>query len=91
MSILTKDQALTKMLADADKTISEAVNFLRQNDVDYQLGEWVTIKRYCEKFDIANTQTISNWINRGIIPAENIVEIKELNNIKLIKAMNYQD
>ena len=55
----------------------------------YPLSEWMTIKDYCKKFDIKSTSNVANWISRGIVPAENIVEIKGLNNLKLIKAVRY--
>ncbi len=55
----------------------------------YPLSEWVTIKDYCKKFEIKSTSNIANWIKRGIVPSENIVEIQGLNNLKLIKAVPY--
>lgn len=34
---------------------------------------------------------VSNWIKRGIIPPENILEFPELNDIRLIKAVPYYE
>ncbi len=31
-----------------------------------------------------------NWIRRGIVPAENIRVVDELNGLKLIKAVKYR-
>jgi len=53
------------------------------------MNEWVTITEYCNRFGIANTQTVTYWIQRGIIPKENVVTIEEYNNIRLIKAIPY--
>lgn len=81
---------LKQLLKTSSETITEARDFLRKNGVSYNLGEWITPKRYCEKFGIANIQTITNWIRRGVIPSENVVILHELNDLKLIKAIPYQ-
>jgi biopolymer transport protein ExbD len=59
------------------------------NGEKYPLKEWVTIKEYCKQFGIKNTMIVSNWISRKIVPTENVLHIKELNDIKLIKAIPY--
>lgn len=55
------------------------------------MDQWVTISEYCKRFNIANTQTVTNWIQRGIVPEENVVTIPEYNNIRLIKAIPYNN
>ncbi len=62
-------------------------------DVDgkeYSLNNWVTIQNYCKMFNIGSTSVVTNWIKRGKIPSENILDLKELNNIRLVKAISYQ-
>lgn len=54
----------------------------------YNLGEWVTLKTYAEKFEI-DVHVLYNWIRRGKVPKENIVTVEELNGLKLIKAIPY--
>jgi hypothetical protein len=76
----TKPDELGKLLDAARDTLTI-----------YELNDWVTVAEYCKRFDIPNTQTVSNWIKRGIIPAENTVVIEEYNHIRLIKAIPYQD
>ncbi len=73
-----------------DALIQEAKDLIRLNGLDYELDEWVTIKTYCEKFGIENTQTVNNWIIRGIVPPQNVTTVKELNGLKLIKAVAYK-
>lgn len=82
---------LQRLLKATEETVIEARDFLQKNGVSYNLGEWFTVKRYCEKFGITNTQTVSNWIRRGIIPPENVVVLHELNDLKLIKAVTYSE
>lgn len=53
------------------------------------LDEWLTVKGYCQRYGIASTNVVSNWIKRGVIPQENVIQVAELNNLKLIKAVRY--
>jgi hypothetical protein len=87
--IATKEN-VASFLKKANAQLDQLQNSLNINGETILLGEFVTIKRYCQLFDIEDTQVISNWIKRGIIPAENIKEIEELNGIKLIKAVPYK-
>lgn len=68
----------------------EIEDVLKIKGIEYKLDEWLTIAKYCEKFDISSTSIVSNWIKRGTIPAENVREIEELNGLKLIKAVPYR-
>jgi len=60
------------------------------NGQKYPLSEWVTMKEYCRRFGLKNTMIINNWITRNIIPEENILNISQLNNLRLIKAVPYK-
>lgn len=66
---------------------------IKINGTEYCLNEqngWVTLSRYVDLYKIKNLTTVLNWINRGIIPKENIIEIPCLNNMKIIKAVQYE-
>ena len=78
-------------LRETDRLIQKAKDFLMLNGEEVILDEWLTIKRYCQRFGISDTQVVTNWIRRGIIPPENIKEVEELNGLKLIKAVPYKD
>lgn len=82
-------EKLNALLDDTDDRIKETHNYLISKGVIVNLNEWVTIKKYSEMFRIKNIETISNWINRGIIPAENVRVLGEFNNIRIIKAVPY--
>ncbi|TLU98915.1 hypothetical protein [Dyadobacter luticola] len=60
------------------------------NGQKYPLSEWVTLKEYCRRFGLKNTMVINNWISRQIIPQENILNISQLNDLRLIKAVPYK-
>jgi hypothetical protein len=67
----------------------EFSNFLVQNGKGYLLDEWLTIKEYTKKYNLQSTNVVSNWIKRGIIPQDCILETK-FNDLKLIKNQVYQ-
>lgn len=85
-----KETAIANALNLADTTINEAKALLLENGQTLDFEEWVTIKKYATLFNIPNTQIVTNWIARGIIPSENIKVIKDLNNLRLIKAIPYK-
>ncbi len=88
--VAEKPQTVAELLQDARNLRAEVENHLKLNGIEYQLHDWLTIKKYCERFGIEDTQIVTNWIRRGIIPPENVREIEELNGIRLIKAIAYR-
>lgn len=77
------------LMDQADKAIKESADYLISKGVVVDLTEWVTIKEYCRRFNIKNTETVSNWIKRGIVPADDTQVIEEFNNIRMIRAKEY--
>ncbi len=88
--VTARESEVQEVIGEARERLNEAVRFLHNNGVDYSLSEWLTIKKYCERFGIKDTNVVSNWIKRGVIPSENIQVIEELNGLKLIKAISYK-
>ena len=77
----------------AEKLIAEYESSQVNIEIDgqkYPLSEWVTMKEYCRRFGLKNTMVLNNWINRQVIPSENILNIRQLNNLRLIKAVPYK-
>ncbi|RIV19709.1 hypothetical protein DYU11_22535 [Fibrisoma montanum] len=79
------DQALGQVR----EIIDDTRNYLVSQGKAFDLGEWITIASYERKYGVKKN-TIMNWIERGIIPAECVIVIEELNNIKLIKNQPYR-
>jgi len=77
------------LMRQADLAIKETSEFLISQGHVLDLTEWVTIKEYCKRFGIKNTETVSNWIKRGIVPQEDTTIIEEFNNIRMIRAKPY--
>lgn len=82
---------LEQLLQATRETLEKAQNYLSKDGKIYELHDWVTVAEYCRLFNVPNTQTVSNWLKRGIIPAQDTVVIEELNNTRLIKAIPYQE
>ena len=85
------DKTITEILAEADVAIAKGKLLFPTDGNAIDLGKWVTIKKYCNLFGIKDTQVVSNWIKRGVIPPENVQEIEELNGLKLIRAIDYKN
>ncbi|WP_080055811.1 hypothetical protein [Spirosoma aerolatum] len=56
---------------------------------EYILGEWVTIADYCRLYNFKPSR-VQNWIDREIVPRQNVIVIQELNNLKLVKNVPYR-
>jgi predicted urease superfamily metal-dependent hydrolase len=93
-------QKAEEMMSQAMETRQKAAELIAEyenRDINieidgkkYPLSEWVTMKEYCRRFGLKNTMVINNWITREIIPKENILNISQLNNLRLIKAVPYK-
>lgn len=84
-------QTFEQLMADTDALIVKAVKFMEINGIRYDLGEWITIADYAKRFGVKSTNVVTNWIRRGIVPAENVISVPELNDIRLIKAVPYHE
>jgi hypothetical protein len=90
MVAVAEQTYLEELLANGEELLSQGEDLLKIKGIEYSFTEWLTPVKYCEKFNIENVAVITNWINRGKIPSENIRVIEELNNLKLIKAVSYK-
>ncbi len=77
-------------MAETDALIAKAVAFLEKDGEQYPLDHWVTATEYAKRFGLNSPNVVTNWIRRGIIPPENVVQVPELNDIRLIRAVPYQ-
>lgn len=75
----------SKELRDEAELLLRALN----GDI-IDLTEWLTIKEYAKKFGKSD-KLVYNWIRRGVVPIDNVRVVKELNNIRLIKAVPYKE
>jgi hypothetical protein len=81
-------EKLADVTANSKQKRHDMIAVLSENGVDYPLTDWLTPKNYIAKFGVKNVETVLNWINRGIIPADHIKEIPELG-LRLVKAVEY--
>ena len=80
---------LSQLLSESAALLDEGKSYLLSKGVVFDMTDWVTVKEYCKRFGIENTETVSNWIRRGIIPKEDMTIIEEFNNTRLIRAKKY--
>ena len=78
-------------MIETDAVIEDATAFLQQNDTRFPPTDWLTPAEYAKRFGLSSTNMVSNWIRRGVIPAENILHVPEINNIRLIKAVPHHE
>ena len=90
MVAVAEQTYLEELLANGEDLLAKSEDLLKIKGIEYSFAEWLTPIKYCEKFNIENVEVITNWINRGKIPSENVRVVEELNNLKLIKAVSYK-
>ena len=83
-----------KELQEIERQTNESVDYvqslgLKLPDIVLDMRDWLTIKRYAEKYGVS-TNVVSNWISRGTIPADCVQVVPELNDIKLIRDQPYR-
>lgn len=76
-------------MEQADAAIQQGRDYLIRQGKVVDLSKWVTIKKYCELYDIKNTETVTNWIRRGIVPADDTMVMEDFNNLRMIRAKEY--
>ncbi len=69
--------------------IEQGRAYLASRGIEFDMTEWVTVKEYCNRFGIENTATVSNWIDSGVVPAEDTTIMEEYHNIRMLKAKPY--
>jgi hypothetical protein len=81
---------IQELLDRSRALIEEGKAFLQANGTFIELDNYLTIKRYCEKYELQSESIVTNWIRRGIITPEDIKVIEELNGLRLIKDKRYR-
>ena len=63
---------------------------IQQDGIRYDLSEWVTLSEYATRHGLKSTNTVNNWISRGIVPPDCTVELRSLNGLRLIRNQPYR-
>jgi hypothetical protein len=85
----TKQVDLAVETAEFRRRSEESIALAVAHGVVVDMTEWLTIKRYAEAFGLS-TQVVTNWISRGIIPPDSVMDLPELNNMRLVKNRAYR-
>ena len=81
---------IQELLDRSKALIEEGRAFLQANGTFIELDNYLTIKRYCEKYGLQSESIVTNWIRRGVIARDDIKVIEELNGLRLIKDKPYR-
>ncbi|RYC69738.1 hypothetical protein [Spirosoma sordidisoli] len=81
-------EKLKESTAQSKAAREDMITTLKSQGVEYPLTDWLTPKKYADRFGLKNSEVVLNWINRGIIPPDHIKEIPELG-VRLVKAVEY--
>ena len=79
---------MSEVTAQSKVAREDTVATLKIHGVNYPLTDWLTPKNYAKRFGISNTETVINWINRGVIGEDDVKEIPELG-LRLVRAVEY--
>ena len=81
---------IQELLDRSKALIEEGRAFLQANGTFIELDNYLTIKRYCEKYGLQSESIVTNWIRRGVIAQDDIKLIEEFNGLRLIKDKLYR-
>lgn len=87
----TRRKELSEIMTKAEKLISLGRNLLINQGKVIDTNDYLTIKRYCEKYNLKSEAVVLNWIARGIIPKEDVLILTEFNNLKVIPDKQYKN
>ena len=80
---------LTAILTDIQAKTEETLKVITPMGFVLDTSDWLTIARYAKKHGLT-TQLVNKWIERGVIPADCVETLTELNSIKLVKDQTYR-
>ncbi len=78
-----------ELIEETRRESDESLKILTATGFVLDTAIWLTIKRYADKYNLSQ-QVVVNWINRGVIPADAVQDVPELNNIRLVKDQVYR-
>ncbi|RRB06278.1 hypothetical protein [Larkinella rosea] len=63
---------------------------VKQPGREVDTTEWITIAEYTRRHNLKRTNVVTNWIDRGRIPAEDVRTYSEFNSLRMIKPVLMQ-
>ncbi|AQG80460.1 hypothetical protein [Spirosoma montaniterrae] len=86
-----KSDALNRFLDEVEFEQQETLRFLALNGKQYDLNEWLTPMEYARKYNLRSVNNVTNWMIRGVIPPADIVDVPELNGLRLVRDRVYKE
>ena len=88
--LLEASPATVLSVATSVADVATNGDYVQQDGIRYELSQWVTLSEYASLHGLKSTNTVNNWINRGIVPPDCTVELRSLNSLRLIKNQPYK-
>ena len=89
MMMETKEPNLQEEPADLQRQSTGTLKIITEKGVVIDTAEWLTIKRYAQRYGLSH-QVVINWINRGVIPPDCYAAFPELKGLRLVKDQTYK-
>lgn len=86
-----KSDVLARRLDDIEYEQQEALRYLALNGKQYNLEDWLTPVEYARRYGLRSANNVTNWMIRGIIPPADILDVPELNGLRLIRNRIYKE
>ena len=86
----TNKSRVKSSLASSQELIDNAIDFLSQRGHVFDSTPWVTVDEYCRRFHIDTPETVSEWIQKGFVPPEDVRIIEVPYRIQILRAKKYQ-
>lgn len=78
---------LKHLLEEGRKVDEEAIAYLRTKGIEPP-PKRIAVRSYAAQFGVS-VETVNEWIDTGIIPAEDVRVLTEFNNIRFIRPIPY--
>lgn len=85
-----KARALSTLLDAHEVEQQETLRFLALNGKRYNLEDWLTPVEYARRYGLRSANNVTNWMMRGIIPPDDILDVPELNGLRLVRNRVYK-
>ncbi len=86
---MISEKSQTMTLDEFKRGRDETLGILKAHGYELDLGDWLTIVNYSKKYGI-DSHVVTNWIRRGVIPTDCVVELPVFNNIRMIRDQAYR-
>lgn len=86
-----KEKKIQTLLEQHEQERQPALRYIALNGTQYNFDDWLTLSEYARQYELKSPNVLTNWIRRGIISPTDIIEVPELNGIRLVRNRAYKE